>query len=403
MEPLKPLNVFWIDDQHEEPPMVNFKVQAEQYGIILHPYTSAEEGLPSLEARLDFFDAVLFDALFFRRKDQVSGTEEVDGLSVAIARVNQLKHRKAFTPFILTGQERLDGDKTFRATFGEFYSKRNPEDVRRLFKDIRLAAETMADTQIRHRYHRVFEVCTDRYIGQAAAEHLLTILRNVNGVEAELKDDLYFNHLRKCLEWLFRAANRQGLLHDKCIAKGEVNLRCSSLFMAGKEVNVLGVKSAKAHFPPLIAEHVRYILDVTNAHSHTESWEQEQARMQLDQYRAAVHSPYLLFGLTFMLLDVLLWFKKYADDHTSIADNRTLWEDLVQPEGLGDEQVGIVIKRPDQGYAFFKPDTGAENAYIKNGFVKDNSLVNAMRVAVRTKLADKGPEVTSLRVIASHQ
>lgn len=401
MEPLRIINVLWIDDRHAE--MRDFKVRAEQLGVKLHPYRSSEKGLAALEERLHFYDAVLLDGLFALNEEQEEGTERLDALSNTIARLNQLKDRKNFKHFILTGQETLERSEQFKDMFGDFYLKRDPKSVQQLFKYLRLAAEAMADTQIRHRYQRVFDICTERYIGDAAAEHLLTILRNVNGVDSELKDDLYFNHLRKCLEWLFRAANRQGLLHDKCIAKGEVNLRCSSLFMAGKEVNVLGVKCAKAHFPPLIAEHVRYILDVTNAHSHTESWEQEQARMQLDQYRGAVRSPYLLFGLTFMLLDVLLWFKQYADDHTSVADNRTLWEDLVQPEGLGDEQVGIVIKKPDQGYAFFKPDTGAENAYIKNGFVKDNSLVNAMRVAVRTKLADKGPEVISLRVLATIQ
>lgn len=395
---MKPLNVFWIDDQHED--MVSFKVQAEQYGILLHPYTSAEEGLPALEARLDFFDAVLFDALFFQRKDQVSGTEEVDGLSVAIAKMNQLKHRKAYTPFILTGQERLDGDKTFRATFGEFYSKRNPEDVKRLFKDIRLTAEAMADTQIRHRYHRIFEICTERYIGEAAAKHLLTILRNVNGADDELKDDLYFNHLRKCLEWMFRRAHALGMIHDACIERNEVNLTACSRFMAGLDNERLQVGNSTSHFPPMVAEHVRRILDLTNAFSHTEGEDKEKSKLQLESYRDSVRSPYLLFSLTFQLMDVLLWFKAYADINGDVETNKAQW--VVTAPELDDSELvhGRVTRlHPEKLIGEFTADGDGTKAFLSSDLVRKHSLERDVRIAVATRPSAKGPVVSHLKLL----
>lgn len=322
MEPLNPLNVFWIDDQHEEAPMVNFKVQAEQYGIILHPYTSAEEGLPALESRLDFFDAVLFDALFFQRKNQVSGTEEVDGLSEAIAKVNQLKHRKAFTPFILTGQERLDGDKTFRATFGEFYSKRDPEDVKRLFKDIRLAAEAMADTQIRHRYHRVFDVCTERYIGEAAASELMSILRREND-DAFIHDAAtHINAIRKIVEDLFRACNREGLVPDAFV-KCSLKLNETCRFLGG--MPELGYQVRNGIVPRMVGELLDKTLSIAQPASH---------RLHVDVHMRSVRSPYLLYATVYMLMDVLLWFKDFTDGRVQHGDGEPLF-DTVQAGAVG--------------------------------------------------------------------
>jgi cold shock CspA family protein len=398
--------VLWFDDDHAAEKLDHIPKKARKAGIDLVGYASAAAGEQELMTNHRKYDAVILDGLFFEEEgmsgDAVDESALVKVKNTLLALAAQT--HDILPEFVLSGQPSVlsEANAVLKVhKVSKVYDKNSDEDIAKLWLDIKAAAADREATQIRHRYQRVFEICTERYIGDAAAEHLLTILRNVNGVDSELKDDLYFNHLRKCLEWLFRAANRQGLLHDECIAKGEVNLRCSSLFMAGKEVNVLGVKCAKAHFPPLIAEHVRYILDVTNAHSHTESWEQEQARMQLEQYRATVRSPYLLFSLTFMLLDVLLWYKQYADAHPNAANNRSHWQDLVQPEGLSEEQMGIVINKNTKGFAFFKPDSGAENAFIPPPIVADNTLDNAMRVAVRTKLADKGPEVSSLRVIGS--
>lgn len=317
MEPLKPLQVFWIDDQHEE--MLSFKVQAEQYGIILHPFTSAEEGLPVLGERLDFFDAVLFDALFFQRKDQVSGTEEVDGLSAAIATVNQLKHRKAFTPFILTGQERLDTDKTFKASFGEFYSKRDPLDVLRLFKDIRFAAEAMEDTQIRHRYQRVFEICTERYIGATAACELLSILRRENDAGFIQEASTQINAIRKIVEDLFRACHREGLVPDAFV-RGSLKLNETCRFLGG--MPQLGFQVRNGIVPRTVADLLDSTLTIAQPASH---------RLHVDEHVGLVHSPYLLYATVYMLLDVLLWFKIFVDERVVHEDNAPLFE--VVPTG----------------------------------------------------------------------
>lgn len=281
-----------------------FSGQAEGYGIILHPFTSAEEGLPVLEERLEFFDAVLFDALFFQRKDQVSGTEEVDGLSAAIAKVNQLKHLKSFTPFILSGQERLDGDKTFKATFGEFYRKQDPKDVQRLFRDIRSSAEAMADTQVRHRFQRVFEVCTEKYIGETAGTELLNILRRENDDAFLQEAGIHINAIRKILEDLFRACHRVELVPDTFV-HGGLALNETGRFLMGNSERGYQLKNEVV--PKMVGELIDNVLSIAQPASH---------RLHVDEHMALVRSPYLLYSATYMLLDVLLWFKGFADAPT---------------------------------------------------------------------------------------
>lgn len=113
-----------------------------------------------------------------------------------------MKRRKPFRPFILTGEEKVERNEEFEDSFGSYYLKRDPKQQQQLLAELRMEAEAMIDTQVRHRYQRVFDVCTESYIGEGATKHMLAILRTVHDSEAILEDDLYFNHLRKCLEWM---------------------------------------------------------------------------------------------------------------------------------------------------------------------------------------------------------
>lgn len=401
----KQYRVLWFDDEHDAEKLDHIPKKARKAGIELIGFASAAAGVDELDRHYAQYDAVIIDGLFF--EEEGSSGDAVDEVALIVVK-NALVALASRTgvvlpEFVLSGQPSIlsEANSVLKAhKVPRVYDKNNDADFDALWSDIKLATDQRADTQIRHRYQRVFDVCTERYIGTGAAEHLLTILRNVNCDDSGLPDDLYFNHLRKCLEWLFRAAAKQGLLHAKCIdAKGEVNLRCSSLFMAGKEVHVLAVKCTKTHFPPLVADHVKYILDVTNAHSHTDSWEQEQCKLQLENYRESIYSPYLLFGLTFMMMDVLLWYKHYADNNPDVATNQGLWEPLVAPKEDDPEQVGTVINKNAKGFAFFEPDSGTENCFIPHRIVTANALSNTVRVAVRTKFVEKGQEVHSLRIL----
>lgn len=89
-------------------------------------------------------------------------------------------------------------------------------------------------------------------------------------------------------------------------------------------------------FPVLLANNVRFILDVTGGASHTTVVD-ENERPNLTAYWAKIDTPYLLYSLTFMLCDILVWFGNYAEMHQDIQANTVLWRDLKLEGTIGQD------------------------------------------------------------------
>ena len=172
------------------------------------------------------------------------------------------------------------------------------------------------------------DLCFDEESKTECIRNLVTILCSISGITS-INSHLYYNPLRVVLEWLFRAARNKGLLHDKCFNKlDRINLTESYLFMAGLPAINSGVICTKAHFPVLIASIVHFILEVTGGASHTTTVSEKELP-NLMSYWAKIDSPYLLYSLTFMLCDVIIWFGQYVSEHPNVEMNKSLWRDLV--------------------------------------------------------------------------
>jgi predicted 3-demethylubiquinone-9 3-methyltransferase (glyoxalase superfamily) len=165
-------NILWIDDEHET--LTGTKGRAKRNGINLIPFKSLNAGMDELERNYPFYDGILLDAKFFENEDDAKGTEDTYNVHRAKERLLQLK--KKFEVFILTGQAEAYEDKTFKKAFTKVYKKGSDEEIDRLFSNIKEAAVTQVDTQIRHSYKRVFEVCTEKYIGELAGQDILNLL-----------------------------------------------------------------------------------------------------------------------------------------------------------------------------------------------------------------------------------
>jgi hypothetical protein len=380
-------NVLWFEDEFNNANLQEIADKAyDEYSIKLNGFESAEEGLKILEVESDFFDAILLDARFYLNKDDISGTEDLKGLSRIWKKLDQLEASGIIFPrFILSGQTALSKDSTFSDTYGGFYSKHEPEDINRLFNDIIIAADKRIETQIRHKYADVFDVCAEKYIGEKAAKILMDILLSMSNHAEKFDDENYFNGLRKVVEYVFRASNKLGLLHDRCIQNDEVNLTWSSLFMAGREVELKSsnnkISCSKTHFPVILANNVRSILNISNSASHTEADDNDNGKISFSEYKEQIPSNYLLYSLIYQVMDLLIWYKKYADENPFKEKNKALW--LPKEESLGDWQDGLVINlNPLKGFAFFKPNNGAPNSIISPRMVTDLKLSNNESVFV---------------------
>lgn len=365
-------NILWIDDEHES--LAGTKGRAKRNGINLIPFKSLNNGMYELENNYPFYDGVLLDAKFFENEDDVKGSEDTYNVHRAKERLLQLK--KKFEVFILTGQAEAYEDKTFKKAFTKIYKKGSDDEIDRLFADIKLAAATQEDTQIRHAYKRVFDVCTEKYIGELAAQDVLNLLK----VNEDISIDNQFNAIRKIVEDLFTAFSKYRLLPLEFVTPG-VALNESSKFLAGKAADGTPFiekgyqHSEKTHLPLLIASSLRSILSITQAGSH---------RSNIDLHVKTIKTPYLFKSVLFQLFDVLAWFKQYVDSNPKI-ENWIRIDNVTEaiPVSAEDTVLGKVININQQkGFAFFKPDAVGDNVFIPPHLVTNHSLTEQMPVSV---------------------
>ena len=367
-------NILWRDDEHET--LTGTKGRAKRNGINLIAFKSLNNGMDELERNYPFYDGVLLDAKFFENEDDVKGTEDTYNVHRAKERLLQLK--KKFKVFVLTGQAEAYEDNTFKKAFTKVYKKGSDEEIDRLFSDIKVAAATQEDTQIRHSYKRVFDVCTERYIGELASQDILNLLK----VNDETNIDHHFNTIRKVVEDLFIAFNKFNLLPAEFVTPG-VALNESSKFLAGRSSDgtLFSEKGyqhlEETHLSKQIAFYLRSILSVTQAGSH---------RSEIDLYARTIKTPYLLKSVFFQLLDVLAWFKMYVDSNPKTGNWVKVENSTEVAEAAAELIHGKVININSQkGFAFFKPDAIGDNIFIPPHLVTNHSLTEGMPVQVEVE------------------
>jgi hypothetical protein len=384
--------VLWIDDEYER--MEGFEMQAKQQGIKLRAFKSLNAGFNELEANSHLYDAILLDAKFFENEDDVAGSEGLSALWKAKERLAHLPKKLDF--FVLTGQSKLFEDNTFNTFFPKYYRKGLTPDIQALFAAIKESADNQEATQIRHLYPKAFDACSA--INNEAQKQLLKILKSVQRPTESFDDELYFTQIRIIIEYFFRAVNKLGLLHDKCLEGGNVNLAESSLFMSGEPTRHLGVKCTKAHFPHIISKNVWSIISITGSASHTEDEITKQGKASMSEYRKRIDSPYLLYSLTFQLIDVLIWFKSYSNEFSDKEANQALWQITTKPEGEEVWISGRITKVAENGYGTFLPSDRGKNLSILPSKMKDSKLKEGQQIQVTTKLDSSGNKLLIERI-----
>lgn len=364
-------NILWIDDEHES--LTSTKGRAKSNGINLIGFKSLNSGMSELERNLYFYDGILLDAKFYENDDDIAGSEDTDNVHRAKERLLQLN--KKFEIFVYTGQAEAFEDKTFNKAFKMVYKKGSSDERDRLFNDIKLAAAKQEDTQIRHNYKRVFDVCTEKYIGELAGQDILNLLK----VNDETNIDNHFNAIRKVVEDLFIAFNKFNLLPAEFFTSG-VALNESSKFLAGKAADgsfftEKGYQhSEETHLPKQIASYLRSILSVTQAGSH---------RSDIDLHVKTIKTPFLLKSVFFQLLDVLAWFKLYIDSNPKTENWIKIETKTEVAESSATLIQGKVINiNTHKGFAFFRPNDNSENIFIPPHLVTNHELSEGISIIV---------------------
>lgn len=344
------ISVLWLDDEFDSEALKSTFIRMEKHFRLIKCYTK-DEFLDKIGS--EKWDAIVLDVLDTNGRDS--------GFHTAVRRI--LKDYKDEPWFVFSGQENVTKKESdIRVMLAEEDCQREYADIiyvksehnDKLIEDIKVAVGNKPEWQTRNKYLKVlssFDV-----IGNTSEGPFFDILMAIEGYK-EIDHKVYYTSLRIVLEWMFRHANKIGLLHNKCV-NIKVNLTESSLFMAGKQTKHLDVYCGKAHFPKVIADNIKSLLEITGGASHTAEPDEKEL-VNLHTYWEQVNTPYLLYSLTFMLCDILIWYKDYADRNNDYTANVALWQNLestsVQSSGKNIVS-GIVTNFDVSGRAFLKPD-----------------------------------------------
>lgn len=391
----KTYNILWIDDEHDDDALLPFIVQAEEQGIILDGYGNFKDGFQNLENNLNHYDGVLLDALFFF--DNNSETPNKKGLGASIGKLNELKNRKVFKPFVLSGQSSFTDEQNdiLEANDLKCYNKKKPSDVKELLNDIKTEAETQIETQIKHENQILFNVL-DEYDTEVR-DTFMAILRGLKGLNDQFDDQLHFTQIRIILESLFRKANTIGLLHDVCVQKGnnQVNLTESSLFLSGLDTKYLNVSCDVTHFPKLISDSVKNIIYTTGAAAHTSNVDVTK-NIDVQAYRKDINSPYLLYSLAFQLMDVLIWFDGYSKVNSDITTNQSHWKVIKRDIGVNKYEIEEITKIGRNGWGAVLINGGDQSVSIFKGDITSHSLNVGDKIKFTVDASSVAKNITKL-------
>lgn len=308
---MKRYRIFWIDDEHER--MSGFKANAAMEGIDLVSFKSLNKGMDELRRNYNDYDGVLLDAKIFEDELDESGTEDVAYVFQVKEQLSMLP--KKFQIFVYTGQAEIFGNQMFHNVFNNVFKKADDQEEEKLFEELKKAADQQEDTQIRHDYYRVFELCSERYIGERAAGDLLYLLK--------IKDDAidsekYLNAVRQIIEDVFLAFYKHKLLPDVFVIN-QLALNETRKFLAGESVEKGFKHLPETHLHPQIAYFLKTCLHVTQTGSH---------RTKTIDYIKFIKTPYLFKSTLYQLLDILVWTKMHLDSNPKKEN----WEKETVPE-----------------------------------------------------------------------
>lgn len=277
---------------------------AEQEDIDIDACESHEEGMQILDSKRQFYHAVILDAKVKKMKDDtVIG---LAGLAASRDRLIEINKNEYLPYFIFTAQPDYQKSDMFRESYGDYFIKGT--DNQKLLDTIKISVGKKEEYIVKKKYNRVFEVCTDKYIGASTTSTLLSLLKIVEGYEGSLNSEDKLNAVRKVVEQLFRAFKRIGVIPNEV-----TGINPQSKFLAGHKESPYSF--TEEILDPTIAYLVKSILDITQNASHNG---------KVDEYIKKQGTPYLFNSVVFQLLDVLIWFKNYADTHPDIEKNKLL-------------------------------------------------------------------------------
>lgn len=335
--------VIWIDDEWEK--MDAFKEECEViHQIYLHPFPTQKAGMDEFDKNPKKWDAIILDAKL--EKDGVG----VTGLRDAVKHINQVSLSHKIPYFISTGQPGLMGNETFEQAFGKYYIKER--DDQKLIEDIKVAAGKSSRFQTKTIYLDAIEQLES--FDTWCCEKILDILGAMHFPEKNIDPLLYYNPLRQTLEYIFRKANKAGIIPDEFIGKekDDVNLNQCVQFLSGGNADWIGIRfgGAKESVVPVHIKNMMFqVLNLGNINSHSRTLDDDEQKRLGEYFKENVcNTRYLIYSLALQLCEIAVFMGKYIDAHKDSSENNKQFKTFgtIEPIEGNDSICVIKSKRP---------------------------------------------------------
>lgn len=333
--------VIWIDDEWEK--MEAFKEECEViHHIYLYPFRTQKEGMDEFDKNPKKWDAIILDAKL--EKDGVG----VTGLRDAVKHLNQVSLSHKIPYFISTGQPDLMGNETFEQAFGKYYTKER--DDQKLIEDIK----DVAGKSTRFQTKTIFVDAIEQLESFDAwcSEKILDILEAMHFPEKDIDPLLYYNPLRQTLEYIFRKANKVGIIPDEFIGKDkdDVNLNQCVQFLSGRNADWIGIRFGGAKdcvVPSHIKDMMFQVLNLGNVNSHSRALNDAEKKKLGTYFKENVcNSHYLIYSLALQICEIAVFMGNYISTHKDIAKNKKQCKTFGTVERIeGNESICIIKSR----------------------------------------------------------
>lgn len=337
----KTYKVLWVEDDISI--IDSYQRIAEGFGIDLEVATNWEAAEEMLRANFNEYSAIILDAMCkIKKSDSTPSKLFLGHVSVRLSRIMGEKHK--FIPWYVLSAGTMDHfgivlefinteeRKSMDPLWGPMKYIKGGDNEDELFRKI---YEIASDTEINKVLFRHSDVF--KYLGKEdfidynmARTSMLKMLSAMYNPEENLNFVYDGNPLRKVAEYLFRTANKKGLLPDDCLEnRGNegVNLIDASRFMSGlnpyyckyRYGNAGDGKDGKggdAIFSEDICQTMRQVLNFTNADSHTK---------EDDPYTINEDKKEIFFGFVLQLCQVIKDFGRFLESHPDRTMNTKMF------------------------------------------------------------------------------
>ena len=334
------IQVLWVED---DPKVTEaYPLKAERFDLELVPFPCWDDAKEALDGDFNRWSAIILDAKCKYHRGSEDNTivflrEALKDISVICERNGRI-----IPWYILTGGDdktdvsdsinddrmKWDADWT-KISNKKYYSKNVDNEV--LYERIKMHAQKSPRIQIIEMYRKTYEQLI--LLNKDICDDILTILETMHfpNSHIDFTPRLFYNPMRKALEYIFRLAGKNGIIPDVFFNGGNVNLNQCFMFLIGRDAEKLGYRygvNGDKVVPRHIHDMMSLIINLGNSNSHSieQSHMTELSETEILQYDNHIkeiggNSRLLIFSMALQFCEILQWVNNYINEHPNKDKN----------------------------------------------------------------------------------